>query len=138
MNQNGLFVQTGSGWGPMRIIYLQYASDAVTFFDYRALYRRPDWMALPRGPDVSSELRWYPVVTMLQLALDMAMANNTPIGYGHVYAPAHYVNAWRTLTDVKGWSPDQITRLKEHLTISSAASAAAPEDDEGPYANRGG
>ncbi len=138
MNQNGLSVQTGSGWGPMRIIYLQYASDAVTFFDYRDLYRRPDWMALPRGPDVSSELRWYPVVTMLQLALDMAMANNTPIGYGHVYAPAHYVNAWRTLTDVEGWSPDQITRLKEHLTISSAASVAAPEDDEGPYANRGG
>jgi uncharacterized membrane protein len=75
MNQNGVSVQPGSAWGPMRIVYLQYASDAISFFEPRALYRRPDWMELPRGPDVSSELRWYPVVTMLQLALDMLMAN---------------------------------------------------------------
>jgi uncharacterized membrane protein len=56
----------------------------------------PDWTALPRGPDVSPELRWYPVVTMLQLVLDMLMANGTPMGYGHVFAPAHYVDAWLT------------------------------------------
>jgi uncharacterized membrane protein len=138
MNQNGVSVQPGSAWGPMRIVYLQYASDAITFFDPRDLYRSPDWMALPRGPDVSSELRWYPVVTMLQLALDMLMANSTPMGYGHVFAPAHYVDAWLTLMDVDGWSPEQIARLKEHLTRSATASAAAAEDDEDPYANRGG
>ena len=138
MNQNGVAVQPGSAWGPVRIVYLQYASDAITFFDPRDLYRRPDWMEFPRGPDVSSELRWYPVVTMLQLVLDMLMANNTPMGHGHVFAPAHYVDAWLTLTDATRWPPDQIARLKEHLTLSSAASVAAPEDDEGPYANRGG
>ncbi len=135
MNQDGVSVAPGSVWGPMRVVYLQYASDAITFFDPRDLYRRPDWMALPRGPDVSSELRWYPVVTMLQLALDMLMANTTPMGYGHVFAPAHYVEAWLTLTGAPGWSPEQIARLKERLT--SAASVAAAEDEE-PYANRGG
>ena len=36
------------------------------------------------------------------------------------------------------WSPEQIARLKEHLTRSATASIAAPEDDEEPYANRGG
>jgi uncharacterized membrane protein len=123
----------------MRIVYLQYASDAITFFEPRALYRRSDWMESPRGPDVSPELRWYPVVTMLQLALDMLMANGTPMGYGHVFAPAHYVDAWLTLMDVAGWSPDQIAGLKEHLTRSAAAALAAPEDDdEDPYSNRGG
>jgi uncharacterized membrane protein len=138
MNQNGVSVQPGSAWGQMRMVYLQYASDAITFFEPRALYHRPDWMELPRGPDVSSELRWYPVVTMLQLALDMLMANSTPMGYGHVFAPAHYVDAWVTLMDVEGWSSEQIARLKEHLTRSATASIAAPEDDEEPYANRGG
>jgi uncharacterized membrane protein len=138
MNQNGVSVQPGSAWGPMRIVYLQYASDAITFFEPRALYRRPDWMELPRGPDVSSELRWYPVVTMLQLALDMLMANGTPMGYGHVFAPAHYVDAWLTLMNVEGWSAEQIARLKEHLTRAAAASAAALEEAEDPYANRGG
>src|SRR5699024_3023889 len=43
----------GARWGPMRIVYLQYASDPVTFFDPRSLYRRPEWMKLPRGPDVT-------------------------------------------------------------------------------------
>jgi uncharacterized membrane protein len=138
INQSGVSVQPGSAWGSMRIVYLQYASDAITFFDPRDLYRRPDWMAFPRGPDVSSELRWYPVVTMLQLGLDMLMANGTPMGYGHVFAPAHYVDAWLTLMDVEGWSADQIARLKQHLTRSAVAAIAAPEDDEDPYANRGG
>jgi uncharacterized membrane protein len=139
MNQDGAAVRPGSAWGAMRIVYLQYASDAITFFEPRALYRRPDWMASPRGPDVSPELRWYPVVTMLQLALDMLMANGTPMGYGHVFAPAHYIDAWLTLMDVDGWSPDRIAGLKEHLTRSAAAALATPEDDdEDPYSNRGG
>jgi uncharacterized membrane protein len=30
-------------------------------FDYRSLYRELDWMAPPRGPDVSPKLRWYPL-----------------------------------------------------------------------------
>jgi hypothetical protein len=34
--------------------------------------------------------------------------------------------------------PEQIAGLKEHLTRSAAASIAASEDDEDPYANRGG
>jgi uncharacterized membrane protein len=103
----------GAKWGPIRVVYLQYASDAVTFFDERSLYRKPDWMNAPRGPDVSPELRWYPVVTFLQLGLDMAMATTTPIGYGHVYAPQHYIDAWIEVTDVQGWSAADIARLKQ-------------------------
>ncbi|HET8728159.1 MAG TPA: alpha/beta-hydrolase family protein [Alphaproteobacteria bacterium] len=102
----------GARWGPMRVVYLQYASDPVTFFDPRALWREPDWMARPRGPDVSPELRWYPVVTLLQLVLDMAMATTAPMGHGHVYAPEHYVDAWVEVTDVRGWSAEEIARLK--------------------------
>ncbi|WP_183927153.1 alpha/beta hydrolase [Rhizobium mongolense] len=114
-SQKNALAIPGAQWGPMRIVYLQYASDPVTFFDYRSLYREPDWMMAPRGPDVSSELRWYPVVTLLQLTLDMAMATTAPIGYGHVYAPAHYIDAWIEVTAVDGWSAEQIARLKHHL-----------------------
>jgi uncharacterized membrane protein len=119
MNQDGEPAEPASGpnaaWGPMRIVYLQYASDPVTFFDYRDLYRQPDWMTPPRGPDVSPKFSWHPVVTLFQLTLDMAMATTTPIGYGHVYAPAHYVNAWLEVTQPRGWSPEEIARLKRHL-----------------------
>jgi uncharacterized membrane protein len=115
MNQNGSTVPAGTAWGPLRIVYLQYASDPVTFFNPRYVYRRPDWMTPPRGPDVSDELRWYPLVTMLQLALDMAVATTSPMGYGHVFAPQHYVDAWIEVTGVQGWSPEEIARLKRHL-----------------------
>lgn len=115
MNQNGDPGPRDAPWGPLRIVYLQYASDPLTFFAYSDFYRRPAWMNAPRGPDVSPELRWYPVVSMLQLALDMAVSTNSPMGYGHVFAPEHYVNAWLAVTDPQGWSAVQIAQLKQHL-----------------------
>jgi uncharacterized membrane protein len=69
-------------------------------------------MAKPRGPDVSPELRWYPVVSFLQELVDLAMATTVPMGHGHVYAPEHYIDAWIEVTDVKGWSDADIKRLK--------------------------
>ncbi len=105
----------GAKWGPLRIVYLQYASDPVVFFDPLAWYRRPAWLVGERGPDVSPDLRWYPIVTFLQLALDMAMATTAPIGYGHLYAPQHYIDAWVAVTQPEGWSPAEIERLKEKL-----------------------
>jgi len=132
MNQNGEAPGNGTRWGPLRIVYLQYASDAVVFFDSHAFYRQPDWMNAPRGHDVSPQLRWYPVVTMLQLALDMAFATTTPMGYGHVYAPEHYVDAWIEVADIDGWSEDQINHLKQYLHHKMTG-----EDVKG-YDQRGG
>jgi uncharacterized membrane protein len=135
MNQDGPTVPRDAPWGPMRVVYLQYASDAIVLFDYRDAYRQPAWMYAPRGPDVSPELRWYPVITMLQLALDMAVATSTPIGYGHVYAPEHYVDAWVAATDVRNWSPEALGRLKDHLAEAVKKATGGPDD---PYADRGG
>ncbi|AMS40463.1 MULTISPECIES: alpha/beta hydrolase [Aminobacter] len=105
----------GAQWGPLRLVYLQYASDPITFYETHALYSEPDWMKTPRGPDVSPELRWYPVVTFLQLTLDLAMATTAPMGYGHVYAAEHYIDAWMQVADIKDLSPDEIARLKQHF-----------------------
>lgn len=101
-----------ASWGPMRIVYLQYASDPITFFETSSLYRRPEWMNQPRGRDISSSFRWFPLVTFLQLTLDVAAATTAPIGYGHVYAPEHYIDAWMEVTTPQGWSEDELQRLK--------------------------
>jgi uncharacterized membrane protein len=130
MNQNGPTVPADRPWGPMRVVYLQYASDAITFFAYRDAYQAPDWMNAPRGPDVSPELRWYPVVTMLQLALDMAVATATPMGFGHVYAPEHYVDAWVAVTDVNDWSAEALAKLKEQLAAKARKTSAGDADDD--------
>jgi uncharacterized membrane protein len=106
---------SGATWGPMRLVYVQHASDPITFFSEESLYRRPDWMTAPVGPDVSPELRWYPVVTFLQLGLDMAIGLSVPIGYGHFFAPGPYIDAWVAVTDPPGWTPAGIERLKAHF-----------------------
>lgn len=105
----------GARWGGVRIVYLQYASDPITFFDPHSFYREPDWMKAPRGHDVSPDLRWFPVVTMFQLLADMAMGTTTPIGYGHVYAPEHYIDAWMQVVDPPGVTTEDAARLKALL-----------------------
>ena len=69
---------------------------------------------------MSPELRWYPVVTFLQLGLDMAIALAVPIGHGHYYAPEHYIDAWVAVTDPPGWAPEEIARLKAHFIAERA------------------
>ncbi|AWC22006.1 putative membrane protein [Aminobacter sp. MSH1] len=113
--QNNALDIPGAVWGPLRLVYLQYASDPITFYETHSLYREPDWMKTPRGPDVSPELRWYPVVTFLQLTLDLAMATTAPMGYGHVYAAEHYIDAWMQVADIKDWAPGDIAKLKQHF-----------------------
>jgi uncharacterized membrane protein len=133
MNQDGPTVPHGTPWGSLRIVYLQYASDPIVFFDYHDAYRKPDWMEEPRGPDVSPALKWYPVVSMLQLGFDMLIATGTPMGHGHVYAPEHYVEAWREVLDKQDWSDEQISRLKQHLAKLMQEPVAGPAEG-----NRGG
>ena len=137
MNQHGTPEPADAPWGPMRLLYLQYASDPIVFFDYRYAWRRPDWLSEPRGSDVSPQLRWFPLVTMLQLAVDMAVTTPTPPGYGHVYAPTDYVDAWMLVTAPQGWTIEALTRLKSHLT-RELASAAEQDGNEAAYGNRGG
>lgn len=112
-NQNGGLESGDAEWGSFRIAYLQYASDPITFFDTSIFTYEPDWMKSPRGPDVSSYLRWVPIVTGLQVAADLLTGiGNTPPGYGHEYADEHYFDSWLALTEPRGWSEGEIERLR--------------------------
>lgn len=106
-------------WGPVRIVYLQYASDPVVFFEPESFYREPEWLKGEVGPDVSTRFKWIPVVTGLQLVFDMAIATSSPAGYGHVYAPEDYVDAWISLTDPSAVAPASAGRLKRHLSAAA-------------------
>lgn len=102
-------------WGRVRMVILQYASDPMTFADPAYAFLRPAWLSDPRGPDVSLKVAWYPVVTFLQLLVDMMTAVIPPMGYGHVYAPEHYIDGWVAVTEPPGWTPEAIDRLKAKL-----------------------
>lgn len=103
----------GKRWGPMRFVYIQHASDPMSFFSPELLYRRPAWLAGERGPDVSPYLSWLPIVTFLQVGFDIPMATTTPKGYGHNFAPSSYIDAWIEVTQPKDWDADDTRRLKE-------------------------
>lgn len=105
----------GQRWGPMRFVYIQHASDPMTFFSPTLLYRRPDWLVGQRGPDVSPYLSWYPIVTFLQVACDLPMATTVPTGYGHNMAPASYIDGWVAITDPPAWTAEDTERLQEEF-----------------------
>lgn len=105
--------QGGERWGPMRFVYIQHASDPMTFFSPDLVYRSPNWLVGQRGPDVSPYLRWYPIVTFLQTAFDLPMATSVPVGYGHNYAAPSYIDSWLAVTDPHGWQQSDTERLKQ-------------------------
>ena len=120
-------------WGPYRVLFLQYASDAVTFFDPHAVWSKPEWMNPPLGPDVSPDLVWIPVVSFLQLSFDIMVAVSPPMGFGHVYAFEHYVDAWASLTGPSDWDAERLAELKTRVAkaraeAEEAAAAKAQRD----------
>ena len=110
-NQQGGLDQADAPWGPMRLVFLHYGTDAIVSFTFESALRRPGWMTPPRAFDVAPEFHWFPVVTMFQLALDMAISLQVP-GYGHFYIAPDYIDAWAAVVDPEGWSPDRAAALK--------------------------
>ncbi len=102
------------GWGDMRIAYLQYASDPIVFYEPASVFRAPEWMNEEAGPDVSPDMRFMPVVTQFQLAVDMALANTAPDGHGHAYYGPDYIGPWVAVTDPANWTELDTARLKDH------------------------
>ena len=105
----------GDSWGAMRYVYIQHASDPMTFFSPELLYEKPAWLQGERGPDVSPYLTWYPVITCLQIAFDLPLATSVPPGYGHNIAAPSYIDAWYDVTQPPDWNSADLKRLKEHF-----------------------
>jgi uncharacterized membrane protein len=101
-------------WGAMRIVFLQYSSDPVVFYDPASLWRPPPWMRDPPAEDMSEHLIFMPVVTQFQLAMDMALSFGSPPGHGHAYYAHDYIGPWVQVTDPAGWTPADTARLKAH------------------------
>jgi uncharacterized membrane protein len=104
-------------WDETKIVYLQHASDPISFFSPDLIFSKPDWLKdRQRGPDVSDRMTWFPVVTAWQVALDLAVAGSVPAGHGHLYTRSENLDAWVGLTGgPSGWSADDTEELRELL-----------------------
>lgn len=101
----------GAGWDVPRVAYLQHASDPVVWWSWDLLTREPDWLAEPRGPDVSGRVRWFPVITFLQVTVDQFFGVSVPDGHGHNYA-SQIVGAWSDVTQPPGWTAEDLAALQ--------------------------
>lgn len=112
--QENMLQESLAPWGDVRMVYLVYPSDPIALFTADSLWRKPDWLKETRAPDVSPQLRWWPVVTFLQVALDMATATTPPKGVAHVYAARHYLMAWNEVLGTN-WRQDRLDALADLL-----------------------
>lgn len=104
-----------AGWGPVRILYLQYPSDPIVFFKTDMWARQPDWMEAPLGAGVSPNFAWLPGISFIQVVFDMMTATTVPKGRGHVYAAADYARGWKSLTMPGGFGDDEMRKLEAWL-----------------------
>jgi uncharacterized membrane protein len=98
-------------WGQARIVYLQHASDPITWWNPDLLFSEPDWLKEAPGYDRPGDMFWFPVVTFLQVSADMAVAVDVPDGHGHRYV-RDVVNAWADVLQPPGWTPEKTERLR--------------------------
>ena len=103
------------GWGPVRVLYLQYSSDPIVFFETDMWLRKPDWMGPPRAGDVSPGLRWLPGISFIQVVFDMMTATTVPKGRGHVYAASDYARGWQALTSPAAIGEPEMKRIEAWL-----------------------
>ena len=99
-------------WAPIRSVFLNYGSDPIVNFTFDSAIRPPAWLNTPRAPDVSDKLSWFPVVTMLQLALDSMFALDVE-RFGHYYVAPDYIDGWAAVVEPEGWSEQRADQLKE-------------------------
>ncbi|GAC69648.1 hypothetical protein GS4_26_00960 [Gordonia soli NBRC 108243] len=91
-----------TAWGDSRIVYLQHASDPITWWSPDLALTKPDWLREERGADVVGSTRWIPLVTFLQVSADMAVSVGVPDGHGHNYRAAiPYI--WAEILRPPGW-----------------------------------
>ncbi|GIM94185.1 membrane protein [Paractinoplanes toevensis] len=96
---------------PPTVVYMQNSSDPVVWWNPNLLWHRPGWLRGERGPDVTPDMHWYPVVTFWQTMVDLIFANKVPMGHGHVYKSGT-VDGWAAVAPPPGWTVADTVRLR--------------------------
>lgn len=87
--------------GASRVIFLGHESDPITRWDWKLAWQRPSWLAYERPGTIAEPMVWQPVVTFLQVGIDMASSMGTPPNRGHLYHSEDLVPAWGAVLGVE-------------------------------------
>ena len=95
------------------ITFVAHPNDPVVYWSPDLLLRQPDWLDAPLGPGVAPQMRWFPIITFLQVGMDL-ISGGEPPEVGHNYASG--IGPAVALTvNPPGWTPAATTRLQAAL-----------------------
>lgn len=112
-------------WEQPRVLYLQHATDAVTWLSPELLWRSPEWLDDDqRSPDISSAMTWLPLITAVQVTVDMLVGENVPASYGHNFGDV-VTTAWREVTGDAGLDEAAVARVDRKIAAMASIQAYA-------------
>lgn len=106
------------------VVFYQHASDPVVWWAPRLIWRQPDWLTEPKGPDVIGAMRWWPFVSFWQVSFDLVANFKVPLGHGHNYGIGP-ITAWQAILRPPHWTAADTDKLV-------AASSATPSPGSSP------
>ena len=102
-------------WNDPKVVYIQHASDPISWWTPSLLTQRPDWLSEPPGPDRTVDMHWIPFLTFFQVSADLAVANSVPDGHGHKFGLVS-IDAWAEVLPPPGWNSADTESLRQYLT----------------------
>jgi uncharacterized membrane protein len=102
-------------YGPPRVAYFQHANDPVVWWSPQLLFREPDWLLEPPGPGRTPTMRYYPILTFLQVTVDQFTGVDVPQGQGHNYGTSMPA-AFATVTQPPGWADADTVKLEKLIS----------------------
>lgn len=97
-----------------RVVYLQNASDPISWWSRDLWYRYPDWAGRPAAPDRSPAFQWMPIITFWQVVMDLTDSLGVPTGHGHHFG-SNVVDGWVAISAPDGWTDADTRRLKAEV-----------------------
>jgi uncharacterized membrane protein len=98
---------------PPTIVFAAHANDPVVYWSPDLLFSEPDWLHDPLGPGVSTHMRWIPILTFLQVGMDL-IGGGEPPEVGHNYS-ANMAQSVALAVDADGWTPELTAKLQAAL-----------------------
>lgn len=95
-------------WESPRLVCLQNDTDPVGYCAKEVIWCRPAWLDEAGGGSPMAQMVWVPLVSYLQLGIDMTVCRLIGAGYGHKYGAAQCVGAWSRVLHLDpgiDWSP---------------------------------
>jgi len=98
---------------PPTIVFAAHANDPVVYWSPDLLLRKPDWLDQPLGPGVMPQMRWIPIITFLQVGMNL-ISGGEPPEVGHNYS-ANMALAVALAVQPEGWTTQQTLDLQAAL-----------------------